>query len=412
MRFFTNQLPDYVPGSSVAIDRSRWASVILKALDSIVRHMPPTLDNCDGGLYVGCAGVGYAFYHVSACDVFADRRGELLNNAKTYIDVALGCTTSKRSRDPQTAFLLGSAGVYVVGSLINSAMGQSGMAGDLVKRFKGLAPALQPVNFARSGSDELFVGRAGYICGALELGKHFKNEGLFVEETSALCKSMIQSGRDYSHKHRSHSPLMYAYYDTEYLGAAHGLSSILQMLLSCPHFLSSDPSAHQYVRASVDFMLALMQSNGNIPPAMDEVESSQRGAEDELVHWCHGGPGIVYLFAKAYLVYRDDKYLDACLRCGELTWRCGLLRKGPGICHGVSGSGYVFLLLYRLTGDPRHLHRALQFAEFMETSEFKAKARTPDSPYSLYEGLAGTVCFLTDLMQPNVAKFPFFDVFP
>jgi len=116
------------------------------------------------------------------------------------------------------------------------------------------------------------------------------------------------------------------------------------------------------------------------------------------------------MFAKAYLVFKDDRYLQACLIAGELTWHQGLLRKGPGICHGVAGSGYVFLLLYRLTGDQRHLHRALQFAEFMQSSEF-TKAKTPDSPYSLYEGLAGTVCFLTDLMQPDRAEFPFFDVF-
>ena len=60
--------------------------------------------------------------------------------------------------------------------------------------------------------------------------------------------------------------------------------------------------------------------------------------------------GVVYLFARAYKVWGDQKYLDVSLRCGELTWQRGLLKKGPGICHGVAGSGYVFLLLYRLTG--------------------------------------------------------------
>lgn len=89
----------------------------------------------------------------------------------------------------------------------------------------------------------------------------------------------------------------------------------------------------------------------------------------------------------------------------------GLLRKGPGICHGVAGSGYVFLLLYRLTGDQKHLHRANKMAEFMRSEHFRAKARTPDSPYSLYEGTAGTVCFLIDLIKKENASFPFLDVF-
>ena len=79
------------------------------------------------------------------------------------------------------------------------------------------------------------------------------------------------------------------------IGAAHGLSAILQMLLSCQEFISTDHSAEKDIRASVDFMLTLMQPNGNIPPAMDEVGG--RGGRDdsnELVHWCHGAPGIQF----------------------------------------------------------------------------------------------------------------------
>ena len=88
-----------------------------------------------------------------------------------------------------------------------------------------------------------------------------------------------------------------------------------------------------------------------------------------------------------------------------------MLKKGPGICHGVAGSGYVFLLLYRMTRDPVHLQRANSFAHFMTTTVFQRGARRPDCPFSLYEGTAGTLCFLTDLLNPDRAEFPFFDVF-
>ena len=130
-----------------------------------------------------------------------------------------------------------------------------------------------------------------------------------------------------------------------------------------------------------------------------------------MVHWCHGGPGIIYCIAKAYLFWKDQKYLNSCIKCGELVWQKGLIRKGPGICHGVGGNGYVHLLLYRLTNDVKYLYRALKFAEFLESGTFKTEARKPDSPYSLYEGLAGTVCFLVDLLNPNQAEFPFFNIF-
>lgn len=77
----------------------------------------------------------------------------------------------------------------------------------------------------------------------------------------------------------------------------------------------------------------------------------------------------------------------------------------------ISGSGYVFLLLYRLTKEDEYLYQAQKFSEFMQTKEFQTRARTPDSPYSLYEGLAGTVCFYADLLNPSMAAFPFFEVF-
>lgn len=40
--------------------------------------------------------------------------------------------------------------------------------------------------------------------------------------------------------------------------------------------------------------------------------------------------GIVYLLAKAYLVFEDPSYLVSCLKCGDLVWAKGLLKKGPG----------------------------------------------------------------------------------
>lgn len=67
---------------------------------------------------------------------------------------------------------------------------------------------------------------------------------------------------------------------------------------------------------------------------------------------------MAYLFAKAYLINKKPQYLDTCIRSGELVWQKGLLKKGPGICHGVAGSAYVFLLLYRLTGNSKYIYRA------------------------------------------------------
>ena len=69
--------------------------------------------------------------------------------------------------------------------------------------------------------------------------------------------------------------------------------------------------------------------------------------------------GIVYLFAKAFLFWKDEKYLSASLRCGELTWQKGLLRKGPGICHGVAGEYLPAHLRMSSLKSKFHVHQYL-----------------------------------------------------
>lgn len=55
--------------------------------------------------------------------------------------------------------------------------------------------------------------------------------------------------------------------------------------------------------------------------------------------------------------------------------------------------------------DVSQLYRALRFAEWC-TEPSERQTRTADRPLSLFEGLAGTIYFLTDIQTPLQAKFP------
>lgn len=104
--------------------------------------------------------------------------------------------------------------------------------------------------------------------------------------------------------------------------------------------------------------------------------------------------------------FSDKRYLDAAVRCGEVVWNRGLLRKGYGLCHGVSGNAYTFLQLYRLTSKELYFNRALRFAEWCVSSG-QRECRTPDRPHSLFEGFAGVIYFYVDLLtEPAHATFP------
>ena len=42
--------------------------------------------------------------------------------------------------------------------------------------------------------------------------------------------------------------------------------------------------------------------------------------------------GMIYMLAKAYLVWKEEKYLIGALNCGECVWKKGLLKKGISFC--------------------------------------------------------------------------------
>jgi lantibiotic modifying enzyme len=125
------------------------------------------------------------------------------------------------------------------------------------------------------------------------------------------------------------------------IGAAHGLSSIIQILLCFPACFDGKSEIETDLKNATDFILHCKQDNGNYPPTVGE----EQGTGDELVHWCHGAPGVVYLMVKAYIQWTDEKYLKAAFECGDVVWEKGLLTKGPGICHGVAGMMVIFILI-------------------------------------------------------------------
>jgi lantibiotic modifying enzyme len=122
------------------------------------------------------------------------------------------------------------------------------------------------------------------------------------------------------------------------IGAAHGLSSIIQMLLCFPVCFEGKSEIETDLKNATDSILHCKQDNGNYPAAFGE----ETRIGDELVHWCHGAGGVVYLMVKAYTQWRDEKYLKAAFECGDVVWEKGLLTKGPGICHGVGGMLIIF----------------------------------------------------------------------
>lgn len=167
--------------------------------------------------------------------------GELLSetsaieNAHRYIARAKrNAKQYSRSRDERCAFLCGNAGIYAVSAVISKLANQT-LQQDL-REFETGFEACKPINFSKNGSDEVLVGRAGYLSGVYWLNQNITPSPFGNSQILEVCESIVESGRQYSKAKRSPFPLMYQYHGTEYLGAAHGVCAILHMLLESPWF--------------------------------------------------------------------------------------------------------------------------------------------------------------------------------
>ena len=119
------------------------------------------------------------------------------------------------------------------------------------------------------------------------------------------------------------------------------------------------------------------------------------------VQWCHGAPGIITTLA-------DLMPPDLAIAGGEMTWRAGPLRKGPGLCHGTAGNGFAFLRLHDLTGDPRWLERARRFAMHAIGQVARARERYGQGRYTLWTGDIGAAVYLQACLDADPA-FPIMD---
>lgn len=189
---------------------------------------------------------------------------------------------------------------------------------------------------------------------------------------------------------------------------------ILSVLLQVPAHLLS-PNSLILVHTSALALLSRVDTtwNGSLPSSLP---ARQRDGGD-LVQLCHGAPGVLLLAATlrslhpALLAERANARVvqRAERMAADKVWREGLLKKGLGVCHGVSGNAYPLLLLSTCSPSLSDLHLSRALAFLVHSTELPPLQRshtyhTPDNPDSLFEGLAGAVCAWVDACAVIEAK--------
>ncbi|XP_043850895.1 glutathione S-transferase LANCL1 [Dromiciops gliroides] len=396
-RAFTNPYPDYSKSQAAGyFDTSgRLTPEFSQRLNSKIRELLQQMelglksaDRRDCTVYTGWAGIALLYLHLY--DMYGDP--VYLQMSHEYVKKSL-CSLTKRT----ITFLCGDAGPLAVGAVVYHKMGNEKQAEDCISRL------LHLIKIDPRAPDEMLYGRMGYIFALLFVNKYIGQDKIAQHYIRQICDMVISSGENLARKRNfiSKTPLMYEWYQEYYVGAAHGLAGIYYYLMQ-PSLQVSQMKLHSTIKPSVDYVCELKFPSGNYPPCVDD-------SRDLLVHWCHGAPGVIYMLTQAYKVFNEEKYLNDALKCADVIWKFGLLKKGYGLCHGAAGNAYAFLTLYKLTHDVKYLYRACKFAEWcLDYGEHGC--RIPDTPFSLFEGMAGTIYFLSDLLVPTKARFPAFEI--
>ncbi|KRZ34102.1 LanC-like protein 2 [Trichinella pseudospiralis] len=302
----------------------------------------------DFSVYTGISGYALLYHHLH----------KKLNdgNSSDYLTKAMkSINMTKRWKTRTPTFLCGTGGSYAIEALVHRSAKQDTIATDALEKLIAMANETENEDLP----DELLYGRSGYLYSLMLVRKEFGN---FSGLDAAIAK------------------LLYKWHGTYYLGAAHGLAGILFILMRTPNFCEN-ADLKSAVEQTMDYLITLRFPSGNYPSSL--------GKETDK------------------LIYGKEAYFKEAVACADVIWTRGLLKKGYGLCHGTAGNGYAFLAMYQLTDDLKYLHRALKFAEWI-FDYGKHGCRIADRPNSLYEGLAGTIYYLVDLLKPKEAAFPGF----
>ncbi|UCD95516.1 MAG: hypothetical protein JSU69_05555 [Candidatus Zixiibacteriota bacterium] len=127
---------------------------------------------------------------------------------------------------------------------------------------------------------------------------------------------------------------------------------------------------------------------------------SEKSEEDYMDTWCNGAPGLIHLWTLAYSHFRDTFLLEAAEAAGEYCIHMPETKLGH-ICCGAAGVAYAFLALNRIDPGGGWLEQARRYAELAGAGSVMKNWRL-----GLYGGLAGTVCLMLDMENPEEAALP------
>ena len=395
---------------------------------------PPTLNKSIDSLgekiintsfYDGTGGNIYLYWRQY---LFYKKSPEYLKKFQDALETNLNIVNSFKKNHRTNSFFMGDSGIYLFCCIFGIETKNNDY---FIKYFNKLID-LKNLGNNKQLELELLYGITGYLYSLLMLKKYLlsvKKVITFPKEESALDEiiknvyiEIIDKGIDMMIAYNWKKCLLYPFPLNDkdrdfYLGAAHGLIGVIYILLSTikfyPKLLEYEDIKikNQYGTLKNLFKINLnyikdlqIKLTGNFP---DDIFGKDIG---DKTYFCHGCVGAVYLFLLADALFPGNNFKNVALKCNKSLWERGLLYKGNGICHGMSGICYALMKLYLFTNDELYLKSTLGIAYgtidpnvqklISEYTDPQRLAKgIPDTPYSLMEGDGGLLIMYYDLIS-------------
>ena len=387
----------------------------------------------DSSFYVGTGGNIYIYWKQY---LFYDKKKEYLD--KFYTALKTNLSVAEKEKDMTNSFFMGKSGIYMFFCIYALEIKSK----QIFEQYFTKLIQLKQISEGKNPELELLYGTSGYLYTLLFLKKYVLSIGSKEEINNILTKDMskildetileifnilLTNGINYMQLYKWDKCLLFPFPVNSkrkqlYLGAAHGLIGSIYMLLSTvklfPELINKEISINykkekisQIFLNSLKYIQTLqIKETGNFP---SDVEGYDSG---DCVHFCHGCIGAIHLFLLAEEFFPNNNFKETAILSNKCLWERGLLYKGNGVCHGMSGVTYGLIKLYKGTKNELYLKEAVGicFGTFDEEVQKLVKCYSdpqrlcvgiPDTPYSLMEGEGGCLVMYYDLVKVILNKY-------
>ena len=391
-----------------------------KSIDSLGKKKTKTT------FYTGTGGNIYIYWKQY---LFYDKKKEYLDKFYEALKTNLNIINENGEEDSTNSFFMGDSGIYMFFCIYALEIKDFNL---FEKNFEKLIK-LKQISENKYTEVELLYGTSGYLYCLLFLKKYFLKEKIneIIKETHIkildgiiidIFNILLNVGLNSMNKFNWDKCMLFPFpmsgrKDPKfYLGAAHGLIGAIYLLLSTiklfPELSTKKVKIHSKEIMIKDLFLEnvkyiqtlQIKSTGNFP---SDVEGNDSG---DKVHFCHGCIGAIHLFLLAEELYPSNKFKETAFLCNKCLWERGLLYKGNGVCHGMSGVIYGLIKLYKFSNDELYLKEAIGICQGTFDPEVQALVKKyedpqrkcigiPDTPYSLMEGEGGCLVMYYDLVK-------------